>query len=42
MGRCDHCKLMFCKPKDEGTPGCQCLGYECGCRILREETEKKK
>ena len=34
MRRCDACKLMFHKPKGQGTLGCQCLGHDCGCQIL--------
>lgn len=39
MRRCDHCKLAFHKATaEEGTPGCQCLRPDCGCRLKREAT----
>lgn len=33
---CAHCTFGFHKAAADGTAGCGCRGYGCGCRIKRE------
>lgn len=36
MKLCNHCAQTFHKAPDQGTDGCSCRRYGCGCRIKRE------